>query len=72
MSKNYVLTPSRRKVGKAVARGSKQALAAECLRDATTRKYLMQIIAVELDAEISSMFSDERNSILRQSSKESL
>ena len=78
--RKYVLTPSRRKVGRAVARGSRQAVArgsrqavaTECMKDPTTRKYLIHKIGIELRSEISSMCSDRRNSVLRQSSMDSL
>ena len=67
--RKYVLTPTHKKVGKAVARGSKQGIASEC---PVTRKYIIQKVGVQLGKELATMCFDKTNSILRQQSMDSL
>ena len=53
-------------MGKAVARGRKQSVAKECLKDPVTRKYIMKRIGMLVRNELILMCSDSANSILRQ------
>ena len=64
----FPLTPSRKHIGKAVARGSRKAVALECLKDPATRKYLLKKIGLLVRNELISMCSDSTNSILRSQS----
>lgn len=60
-----MLTPTRKHIGKAVARGSRQAVAVQCLKEPATRKYLLKRIGVLVRNELISMCSDSTSSILR-------
>ena len=62
----YVLTPSRKHLGKAVARGTRVSVAKECLKDPVTKKYIMKRIGMLVRNELIFMCSDTTNSILRQ------
>ena len=69
----YLLTPSRKKVGKAVARGSKKAIANECMKDPMTKQHLLTAIGNNLRAELSAMCSRANtNSILCNQSSDAL
>ena len=61
----YVLTPSRKPIGKAVARGSRQAMAVGCFNELETRKYLLKHMGVILRNELKVMCSDNTSSILQ-------
>ena len=63
--RTYLLTPSRKHIGKAVARGSRLAMAVECLKEPTTRKYVLKQIGVVIRNELKTMCSDSTCSILR-------
>ena len=60
--KTYVLTPSRKHLGKAVARKSQQVIAVETLKNPVTRRVL-SLIGREIQ-EIKAMSSDKTHSIL--------
>lgn len=66
-SKFYTLTPTRKKFGKAIARGSKYTIAKECFKDPTTRKFALDCLGNILRKEMKVMMSDNTNSILRGS-----
>ena len=62
--KKFVLTPSRKHVGRAVARRSRSALVAEVLRDPIAKQYLIKRIGGIIRKELVLMCSDKTNSIL--------
>ncbi len=64
-SRKYILTPCRKRLGKAVARRSKSTVAAEVLKDPITKKYVLQRLGVNLRRELALMCSDKVESILQ-------
>lgn len=64
--KTYALTPTRKHIGKAVARGRRQSVAIECLKEPSTRKHLLKRIGMLVRNELIALCSDSSNSILRQ------
>lgn len=66
--RTYALTPSRKYIGKAIARGRRQTVAIECLREKRTRVYLLKRIGVALRNELRVMCSESTNSILSNQS----
>ena len=67
-----MLTPSRKKLGKAVARKSKQKIARECLKDRATKQYTLKEVNKLIQTEIHSVCSFEANSIMKSQSVEVL
>ena len=59
----YNLTPSRKKVGKAVARGSKKAVINECMKDPVIQKHIIMILGRHIRSELVSMCSEAANSL---------
>ena len=55
-----------------MARGSKKAVALECLKDPMTRAYLLKGIGVLIQNELKAMCMDSRCSILRSGSAQDL
>ena len=70
--RNYHLTPSRKKVGKAVARGSKKQVIGECMKDSKMQMYTIQLIGQQLRNELTSLCSEAANSTLRNQSADAL
>ena len=70
--KKYLLTPSRKGLGKAVAHGSKESVEKRCLEDPITNKYLFEFIGLKLRRELRSMVSDSTNSLLQSKSAEDM
>jgi len=66
--KSYLLTPSRKKVGKLVARGSKIAIANQFLKDLQLRKHIATKIGKIIHDEIGVMCSNKFGSVLRNQS----
>ena len=60
--KNYYLTPSRKRVGKAVARGSRKQVISECMKDSRMQ---MQLIGRTLRSEMAALCSNHAYSVLR-------
>ena len=69
---NHPLTPSRKKMGKALARRSKKAVVAECMRNNAMRKYVMVNMSRIVKSEIRTLCSNKANSVLRNHSVTSL
>ena len=65
-----MLTPTRKKIGKAVARGSKYAIVRECFTDLKTRQFVLNYLGNIICKEIKTMVSLESNSILQSSKLE--
>ncbi len=61
----YSLTPSRRRLGKAVARSSKSSIAKACFTDPITTKYAMNYLGTLLRREIQVLVSHDTNSMLQ-------
>ena len=59
----YNLTPSRKKVGKAVARGSKKAVINDCMKDPVMEKDIIMILGGRIRSELASMCSEAANSL---------
>ena len=70
--KKCVLTPSRKHIGKAVARGSRHAIVSHCFEDPVMRKYIISRVGKILQSEVAALCSDRCNSVLRRHSKEQL
>ena len=62
-TKKYTLTPSRKKIGKAVAHRSKKALAKQCI--SVTKRHLFDLVGLSLRRELKVMVSDSTNSLLK-------
>lgn len=63
--RSYLMTPSRRRICKPLARGSRCALARQCLRDCSIRKYIIKGLGLALQHELASLCSDMAESVLR-------
>ena len=70
--KLYGLTPSRKKMGKAVARRSKRKIAVEALSDDQIKKRLISFIGKDIAEEVKTLSSDLSKSILRSDSTDAL
>ena len=70
--KYYLLTPSRKGLGKAIAHGSKNSVAKRCLEDPITNKFLFEFIGLKLRRELRSVVSDSTNSLLWSKSAEDM
>ncbi len=70
--KTFFLTPHRKHLGKAVARKSKKTIAAETLKDSSTKGYIVSIIGRELSREVRAMASDPVKSILQSQNPDDL
>ena len=63
--KSFVLTPSRKKLGKLVARGSRVSIANECFQDPELRKFIISKVGTIIRDELQTMCSNQFNSVLR-------
>ncbi|XP_064386655.1 uncharacterized protein LOC135335133 [Halichondria panicea] len=70
--KTFLLTPSRKHIGKAIARKSRKKVAMEALKDPTTRKYLLKMVGIELAKKVKCMSSESANSILQSQNPDDL
>ena len=70
--KEYILTPSRKKLAKSIARGSRYSLAVQAWEDLKIRKYILKLICVTLKREINTMCSDKTKSLLREQAPDCL
>ena len=68
-SKSFVLTPSRRSLGKALGRGSRQTLAKYAIHDARIRAHLVNCLKKSVKSEIKALCS---KSVLLQKGKDSM
>lgn len=67
-TRKYALTPSRKHVGKAIARRSRSALVVEALKDPVTRGYVVRRVGMMVRNELVLMCSDRVQSMLRSQS----
>ena len=65
--RTYTLTPSRKALGKHVARANKLAVARDCIRDPAQRNFVVRVLGHQLLCELPSLCSDKVASILRAS-----
>ena len=70
--KRMMLTPRRKKTAKAVARGSKKAVAEQTFKDLATRKYLIESVGKEIRREIKSISSTKTPTCLRATTPKDL
>ena len=66
--RKYTLTPSRKAMGKAVARRSKQSLIVQALKDPVTKVFIVKKIGILLKQELTQMCSDKAKSFLQYQS----
>ena len=71
-TKSYILTPSRKNLGKFVARKSRNSIAIHCWKDLIIRRYILKALHITLRREICAMCSNEADSLLKSQSSESL
>ena len=60
------MTPQRKHLGKAVARRSKKAIAAECMKDHSVKGHILKLVGKLVHAEIKSLCSESAQSILKR------
>lgn len=70
--KNFYLTPNRKRVTKAVCRGSKMKVVSECMKDSKMQNYTIQLIGRILRKEMTSLCSDSAKSMLREKTASAL
>ena len=68
----YSLTPSRRKMCKAVARGSRISIATQCLSDEDVSKNIIKKVCRMIQAEVEALCSDRVDSTLKHHSRDEL
>lgn len=64
--RTFLLIPQRKHLGKAVARRSKTAIAAECMKDRAVQKHILKLVGKMVHAEIKKFCSHSANSILKR------
>ena len=64
--RSYYMTPTRRQICKPLIRGSRCALTRRCLKDVGTSKYIIKRVGQLLRQEITSLCSDNFDSILHE------
>ena len=67
--KRYLLTPTRKHLGRAVARRSHKKIAYECFDDPAIRKHILRRIGQEIRKELINMSSEKVKSVMRMRSK---
>lgn len=70
--KSVVLTPTRKKFGKLIARGSKVAIAEECLNHKDVKAAIIAKVGKLVREEIRVMCSDSHDSVLKSSNVQNL
>ena len=68
----YNLTSSRKKMGKAIARGSRISIATQCLNDESISKHIIKKVGSIIHSEVVALCSGEVNSKLRYCSRDDL
>jgi len=66
----YRLTPKRRRVGKAIARGRKRIVVEECFKDLVMTRYVMDKVGKAACSELKTMCSVSVASVLQKQSKD--
>ena len=67
-TKSYILTPSRKNLGKFVARESRNSIAIHCWKDPIIRRYILKALHITLRREICAVCSNEADSLLKSQS----
>ena len=70
--RSYNLTPSRKKMGKAIARGSRLSIATQCLNDEDISKHVIKKVGRMVHSEIVALCSDRVDSTLKHHSRDEL
>ena len=70
--KYFPLTPSRKRMGRFVARGSYVAIAKQCLEDERMRKYIIKKLVNVLQVEMKRLCSNHSDSVLMSKSTDDL
>lgn len=70
-SKNYILTPNRKRLCKPLIRGSRYSLAKKCLEDVEVKKYLLKCIGVNLYNEIG-VLTSKKTQVLTDKSNQAM
>jgi hypothetical protein len=70
--KYFPLTPSRKRLGRFVARGSYLAIAKQCFEDEKMRKYIIKKLVNILQVEMKRLCSNDTNSVLMSKSADDL
>ena len=63
--RTHILTPTRKRIGKSIARKSNKAVAEECMKSEGIRKYILQHLGVLLRRELKTVCSENVNSVLK-------
>lgn len=71
-TKNYILTPSRKPLGKMIARGSHMAIAKQCINDPKVKSLMLRHLILLFRREISTLCSDRVGSVMLGSSAEEM
>ena len=66
------MTPSRKKIGKALARGSRVAIATQCLKDEVVSKHIIKKVCSMVKSEVEALCSDAVDSTLKHHSRDEL
>ena len=66
------MTPTRKRFGKALARGCRKAIAEECIKDTVTHRFLKEQLARVIRRDLRAISSTKANSLLSQKTAESL
>ena len=67
-----MLTPSRKHIGRAIARGSRMSVVSHCFEDPVLRDLIINKIGRVVQSEVATLCTDKCNSVLRCHSKEEL
>lgn len=70
--KTFTLTPSRKYLGKAVARRSKKTIAVEAMKDNAVQKHILKLVGDIVHAEMKKLCSQSVQSVLLKSDPETL
>ena len=70
--KTFKLTPSRKHLGKAIARRSKKTIAVEAMKDDGVKKHILKLVGNIAHAEIKKLCSQSVQSVLLKSDPETL
>ena len=70
--KTYVLTPSRKRYGKLIARGSCNSIARQCLDDVKCRQHVIAAIGHQIKAEVWALCANNMDSVQRNKDAKTL
>ena len=70
--RTFALTPSRKRYGKLIARGSRYSIAHQCLDDPKCRKHVISAVGHQIKAEVRALCANNTNSVQRKKDAKSL